>query len=268
MNPKIVGENIKNFRVKKEMTQQELAEKIYVTDKAVSKWETGAGLPDTQLMAPLAIALDVSVDDLLTDMSKQTKFDKLMKWSKKKNLRIGLIAALLAVMLVYLGLDLSWQSFVEKNLHPFSYNETMESIPVWNRRVERNGRWWQRRFYDHNEAGYVFIYDISSPPRFTYRGSVMIVKQDRRNLDDVLTLNIYMSAREWKINLLLSEKTGENGSIIYGASVDKYGTPLGKHPLDSDEWYEKWLALYEERYDDIMTLFSELREIFGEDIFR
>ena len=57
---------IRSLREKKGMTQAELAEKIGVTDKAVSKWETKKGLPDITLIEPLAAALGVSVTELIS----------------------------------------------------------------------------------------------------------------------------------------------------------------------------------------------------------
>ena len=60
----ITGEAIKAFREKKNMTQAELADRIGVTDKAVSKWETGRGLPDITLIEPIAKALGLSVGEL------------------------------------------------------------------------------------------------------------------------------------------------------------------------------------------------------------
>ena len=62
----ITGSVIKSLREKKKMTQEELAEKIFVTGKAVSKWETGQGFPDISLVEPLAKALDISVIELLS----------------------------------------------------------------------------------------------------------------------------------------------------------------------------------------------------------
>ena len=64
MNQYIKGETIKAFREKNKMTQAELAEKIGVTDKAVSKWETGRGLPDISLIEPIATAFRLSVGEL------------------------------------------------------------------------------------------------------------------------------------------------------------------------------------------------------------
>ena len=64
MNQYIKGEVIKELREKNSMTQLEFASKIGVTDKAVSKWETGRGLPDITLVESIAAALGISVGEL------------------------------------------------------------------------------------------------------------------------------------------------------------------------------------------------------------
>ena len=64
MDQYITGEVIKALREKKKMTQAEFAEKVGVTDKAVSKWETGRGLPDITLIEPIAKVLGLSVGEL------------------------------------------------------------------------------------------------------------------------------------------------------------------------------------------------------------
>ena len=66
MNHYITGATIKELREKQGLTQAELAEKIGVSDKAVSKWETAKGLPDIALVEPLAGALGVSVIELMS----------------------------------------------------------------------------------------------------------------------------------------------------------------------------------------------------------
>lgn len=66
MNRYITGAVIRKLRESKRMTQEELAEKIFVSGKAVSKWETGQGFPDISLLEPLARALDISVIELLS----------------------------------------------------------------------------------------------------------------------------------------------------------------------------------------------------------
>jgi DNA-binding XRE family transcriptional regulator/desulfoferrodoxin (superoxide reductase-like protein) len=66
MNSYVTGSVIKNLREAKGLTQGELAEKIGVSGKAVSKWETGKGLPDISLIEPLSTALSVSVMELMS----------------------------------------------------------------------------------------------------------------------------------------------------------------------------------------------------------
>ncbi|MBQ7101620.1 MAG: helix-turn-helix domain-containing protein [Clostridia bacterium] len=66
MNNYITGATIKRLREEKELTQARLADKIGVSAKAVSKWETAKGLPDITLIEPLAKALGVSVAELMS----------------------------------------------------------------------------------------------------------------------------------------------------------------------------------------------------------
>ena len=66
MNQYITGAIIKELREKKQLTQAELAEKLYVSDKTVSKWENGNGYPDISLLEPIARIFDVSITELLS----------------------------------------------------------------------------------------------------------------------------------------------------------------------------------------------------------
>lgn len=65
MNTYVTGTTIKQLRERRNMTQAELAEKINVSSKTVSKWETAKGLPDISLLQPLAQALGISVIELM-----------------------------------------------------------------------------------------------------------------------------------------------------------------------------------------------------------
>lgn len=59
------GAFVAQLRKEKGLTQKEVAERLYVSDKAVSKWETGASIPDTALLIPLSELLGVTVTELL-----------------------------------------------------------------------------------------------------------------------------------------------------------------------------------------------------------
>ena len=73
MDNYVTGTLIKKIRENRKMTQEELAQKINVSSKAVSKWETGRGFPDIGLLEILAKALDVSVIELLSGADIQNK---------------------------------------------------------------------------------------------------------------------------------------------------------------------------------------------------
>lgn len=66
MDLKLTGQFIKEQRKAKGLTQAELAEKIMVSEKTISKWECGNGFPDTSLMLPLCKVLEVSANELLS----------------------------------------------------------------------------------------------------------------------------------------------------------------------------------------------------------
>ena len=70
------GRFIRESRQAKGMTQKQLAEKIHVSDKAVSKWENGAGFPDIKILEPLAACLGVSLLELMQG-------EKMGKWDER-----------------------------------------------------------------------------------------------------------------------------------------------------------------------------------------
>lgn len=61
-----IGKFISAKRKEKNLTQAELAEKLNITDRAISKWETGKGMPDTSIMLDLCEVLSISVNELLS----------------------------------------------------------------------------------------------------------------------------------------------------------------------------------------------------------
>lgn len=66
MDANKIGAFIKELRTEKNMTQKDLAEVINCTDKAISRWETGKGVPEVSLLIPLSKTLNVSVNELLS----------------------------------------------------------------------------------------------------------------------------------------------------------------------------------------------------------
>lgn len=61
-----IGKFIAQCRKNKKLTQSQLAEKLNITDRAISKWETGKGMPDSSIMLELCTELDITVNELLS----------------------------------------------------------------------------------------------------------------------------------------------------------------------------------------------------------
>lgn len=59
-----IGKNLAKYRKAKRLTQEELGEKLGVTNQAVSKWESEASMPDVMLLPEIATALNITLDDL------------------------------------------------------------------------------------------------------------------------------------------------------------------------------------------------------------
>ena len=67
------GEKLKKLRTDNELTQDELAEKIYVTRTAISKWETDKGYPSIDSLKQLSNLFEVSIDELISDSDMENK---------------------------------------------------------------------------------------------------------------------------------------------------------------------------------------------------
>ena len=112
-----IGKFIANCRKEKKITQEQLAEKLYITDRAVSKWERGLSLPDADKMLELCNILDINVNDLLNgerinmkDYSKKTDelLIELAKQEELKNKKMIMDMYVLGITTVvfYIGITL------------------------------------------------------------------------------------------------------------------------------------------------------------------
>ena len=75
------GEFLYTLRKEKGMTQAELASALNVTNKAVSKWETGEAMPETALLLPIAQIFGVTVDELLKANAMKARITAIVKVS-------------------------------------------------------------------------------------------------------------------------------------------------------------------------------------------
>lgn len=90
MNQEKIGRFISQCRKEQKLTQEQLAEKLNITYKAVSKWETGKGMPDSSIMMDLCNILNISVNELLSgetldfNKTKDAADANLIKLKKEK----------------------------------------------------------------------------------------------------------------------------------------------------------------------------------------
>ncbi len=78
---KSIGERIKEYRLKNNMTQEQLASYLYVTFQTVSKWETGVSSPDLSLIVPITKIFHITADELLgvNDVEDDKRYEELKK---------------------------------------------------------------------------------------------------------------------------------------------------------------------------------------------
>ena len=114
-----IGKFIAECRKKKKLTQMELAEKLNITDRAVSKWENGRSMPDSSIMLELCNLLGITVNELLSgEVIEMKEYEKqaeenLLKLKKEKeeadkillNLEIwvGLVSVLLFLTMIIIA---------------------------------------------------------------------------------------------------------------------------------------------------------------------
>lgn len=102
------GKFIADCRKSKNLTQRELADRLLISDKTVSKWECGKGMPELSLMLPLCDALDITVNELLSgerlsDRRYKEKAEENMmdlikeKQENKKKILLSALAALVGM---------------------------------------------------------------------------------------------------------------------------------------------------------------------------
>ena len=73
LNNRDFGAKIADLRKKKGLTQAQLAEMLNISNKTISRWETGEGYPEVTLLSPLAKALGVTVDEMLAEPEPETE---------------------------------------------------------------------------------------------------------------------------------------------------------------------------------------------------
>ncbi len=133
MNQIKIGKFIAECRKKNNLTQMQLAEKLNITDRAISKWETGKAMPDSSIMLDLCNELKISVNELLSgEMIEMNNYDKraeenLLKLNKsnenksKMLLHSKIVILLLVLIIIILAVIMPFhlkQICYKYSIHP------------------------------------------------------------------------------------------------------------------------------------------------------
>ena len=123
MDQQKIGSFIAQCRKKQNLTQSQLAEKLNITDRAVSKWETGRAMPDSSIMLELCNILKINVNDLLSgEIIAMNEYDKkheellleMVKQKEKNDKRFLQLEILIGVLSIIILLSFTFAaSFLE-----------------------------------------------------------------------------------------------------------------------------------------------------------
>lgn len=155
-----IGEFISNLRKNKNMTQQELADMLNVTDRAISNWETGRRMPDISFFKPLCEILEISVSELIngeeipkdslissSDDIVISTLNNVKKNKRKVNIGILIIVLLLVVLIIFSFIITYKKSYPKIDLY---------SLTLYN--VQDNPSLYKKTTY--NKTNNIYYYGI------------------------------------------------------------------------------------------------------------
>lgn len=124
-----VGTHIKRLRAAKHMTQEELAEKLFVTRQAVSAWETGKALPDVDTLERIAMALGTDVSEVIYGTPRSPNLCRI----KRRWALIGgsmvIIIAIIIIILLENGVYGTYRHGLAFQFHNSNYGISYQDIP-------------------------------------------------------------------------------------------------------------------------------------------
>lgn len=150
MDQEKIGKFIFKLRKEKGLTQQEFAEKLKVTDRAISNWENGKNMPDLALFKPICDVFEISINELLSgerlqDSDYQKRFEEnvintVIHEKKKSSIKKKLLIVVLLIGLIFSGLFL---------LDKKRMNEVQEVVfSTWGNNDYNSNLYWQNKYLE------------------------------------------------------------------------------------------------------------------------
>ena len=124
-----VGTHIKRLRAARHMTQEQLAETLFVTRQAVSAWEPGKALPDVETLERIAAALGAGVTEVIYGVPKTPDLKRQRRKWMAAGIILSIISALIIIILVNNGSYDTWRRGLIYQFHSTSYTLCQKKIP-------------------------------------------------------------------------------------------------------------------------------------------
>jgi transcriptional regulator with XRE-family HTH domain len=186
-------ENIKNkikeLRISKNLTQQQLADELHVTKQAISKWERGKSVPDIASVELLSSFFDVSVDYLINDSTEVTKSETTTIISSKhlSKLNITLISMLALLLAAVVALSISVGVILNNNKFDIPYTVEVNGFEITYLSDETY-------YIDNNNKSFSLNFNIYNSTDVT-----KICKKENFSLDNWSLYIVYISPDEYQI---------------------------------------------------------------------
>lgn len=233
-----IGDKIKEQRLKKEWTQEQLAELLNVSRSAVSSWEVGRNYPDLDTIVAISDLFGISLDQLLREDKEMTKnVSKKIKMNKIYKIILGIIAVLMVGYLGYnqkLRMD---ESRYRRNLSENGWTNSSES----NYRMDRN----QYELKETDVSYWTYVMPVVVRGFPLREDKINVIARKNNIVVDVQDDNSYETAiSDSSNNLTVTTKIDKNGRLLEKnpkwsqAKTDKVETYLKEHQKD----YETLIA--------------------------
>lgn len=232
-----IGKLITKLRKEKNMTQEQLAEKLSVSNKSISRWETGRNMPDMALLIPLSEALGITTTELLNgetvshvnNETNQAVINTINYSSKKINMantRFKIVLLLLLAIIIYLGMRFIPQYIEEqKQISIFksfttetTKEEVMEKVGIPDNVADYNY---------HVESVKTFEYNISGNKK------IIVSFMVNNNVSKVATIKLLNND---KVEYFIAPLSGRYRIVVGNYDDYNYITfSNGKYKIDGDE---------------------------------
>ena len=252
-----IGKFISSLRKDKGLTQQELGERLYVTDKAVSKWERGLCFPDISVLIPLTETLNISLYDLLRGekVNKEEVEETLkntinysnneLKRKKKKYIIISSISIFIVVVISIISIlvinnDRQLSAIIDRDtIHNINYysdykttinDENQEKLELIIMKLPLK---WKERTFQTKENEIEIAYDVSYKEVVkAYNDKVYV---NRAMINNSLVIFTTIS----DVNIIKIRFTDNSYTISKETLLNELSISSFNELLDEDIWKEK-----------------------------